>query len=131
MKTLIVEGDFTSRLQLHRILSPFGECHIAVNGKEAVAAFQSAGERGAPYSLVCLDIMMPGMHGRMVVKKIRSMEEARGVPYGRGVKVIMTTALDDPKNVFLAFESLCDAYILKPVKKAELIGNISFWGLIS
>jgi two-component system chemotaxis response regulator CheY len=37
MKTLIVEDDFTSRLLLQEILKRFGEIHIAVNGKEAVA----------------------------------------------------------------------------------------------
>jgi two-component system chemotaxis response regulator CheY len=42
MKTLIVEDDFTSRLFLQKILSPYGECHIAVNGNEAVQAFQMA-----------------------------------------------------------------------------------------
>ena len=46
MKTLIVEDDFTSRLLLQASLSPYGECHIAVNGREAVEAFQSAREAG-------------------------------------------------------------------------------------
>ena len=41
MKTLIVEDDFTSRLLLQTILSPYGECHIAINGREAVHAFAS------------------------------------------------------------------------------------------
>ena len=46
MRTLIVEDDFTSRLLLQSFLSPYGECHIAVNGKEAVAAFRAAQESG-------------------------------------------------------------------------------------
>ena len=44
MKTLIVEDDFTSRLLLQASLSAYGECHIAVNGKEAVEAFRTARE---------------------------------------------------------------------------------------
>ena len=42
MRTLIVEDDFASRLLLQTFLSRYGECHIAVNGKEAVAAFRAA-----------------------------------------------------------------------------------------
>ena len=46
MKTLIVEDDFTGRLLLQTLLSPYGECHIAVNGREAVDAFRRAMKRG-------------------------------------------------------------------------------------
>jgi two-component system chemotaxis response regulator CheY len=42
MKTLVVEDDFTGRLILHTFLSRYGECHIAVNGREAVDAFGAA-----------------------------------------------------------------------------------------
>jgi two-component system chemotaxis response regulator CheY len=131
MKTLIVEDDFTSRILLQQILSPFGECHIAVNGREAIEAFRSAGESRSSYDLVCLDVMMPEMDGQSVLKEIREMERARAVRPGHGVKVIMTTALDDPRNVFDAFKSLCDAYLVKPIKKAELIRRIRSFGLIS
>ena len=36
MKTLIVEDDFVSRRLLQAILSPYGRCEVATNGKEAV-----------------------------------------------------------------------------------------------
>jgi len=130
MKTLIVEDDFTSRLLLQQILSPFGECHMAVNGREAVEAFRSAGEKNNSYDLVCLDIMMPEMDGRSALKEIREMEHARAVHPSEGVKVIMTTALNDPRNVVGAFKALCDAYLFKPIKKAELVRQIRSFGLI-
>jgi len=49
MRTLIVEDDFTSRLLLQTFLAKYGECHVAVNGKEAVAAFKAAEESGQYY----------------------------------------------------------------------------------
>ena len=52
MKTLIVEDDFTSRLLLQTFLSRYGECHLAVNGKEAVEAFRMALDNGSPYNLI-------------------------------------------------------------------------------
>jgi two-component system, chemotaxis family, chemotaxis protein CheY len=130
MKTLIVEDDFTSRLLLQKILSPYGESHIAVNGKEAIEAFMLAWAEGRLYDLICLDIMMPEMDGQEVLKRIRNMENLEGVLPGRGVKVIMTTALKDKENVFTAFNEQCDAYLIKPVDKARLLGQIREFGLI-
>jgi len=40
MRTLIVEDDFTSRYLLQSFLAPYGECHSALNGREAVDAFR-------------------------------------------------------------------------------------------
>lgn len=131
MKILIVEDDFTSRLLLQKILSSYGECHIAVNGKEAMDAFGLALSEGHPYHLICLDIMMPEMDGMEVLSTIRSMEEENGVNSSAGVKIIMTTALGDPKNVVGAFKSLCDAYLVKPVNKSKLLDYLRSFGLIT
>ncbi|MGO9893147.1 MAG: response regulator [Bryobacteraceae bacterium] len=130
MRTLIVEDDFTSRLVLQTFLSRYGECHIAVNGKEAVAAFRSALEGGEGYDLVCMDIMMPEMDGREAVNRIRALEQARGIPSTSGAKIIMTTALKDMKEMARCFEELCDAYLMKPVKLAELLNQIRLYGLV-
>ena len=59
MRTLIVEDDFTSRLLLQTILAKYGECHIAINGKEAVDAFRLSKQNRNSYDLICMDIMMP------------------------------------------------------------------------
>ncbi len=130
MKTLIVEDDFVSRLLLQTILSPYGECHIAVNGREALDAFRLAGNGGRQYDLICLDIMLPEMDGHAVLKEIRILEEAEGIPFNRGVKIIMTTALHDPNTVVSAFHSLCNAYMVKPVDMVELLNHIESFGLI-
>ena len=95
MKALIVEDDFTSRLFLQTFLSRYGECHVAVNGKEAVEAFRLATNNGSPYDLICMDIMMPEMDGQEAVRQMRALEDAGGVLSHRGVKIIMTTAVTD------------------------------------
>jgi two-component system chemotaxis response regulator CheY len=124
MRTLIVEDDFTSRLLLQSFLSEFGECHIAVNGREAVAAFRAAQEGKQAYDLICLDIMMPEMDGHTALREIRAMEEAAGTLPTQRVKVIMTTALNDIQNVVESLKESCDAYMLKPIHKKELVGHI-------
>ena len=129
MKTLIVEDDFTSRLLMQAILSPHGECHIAVNGREAIQAFRLARSQGRPYDLVCLDIMMPELDGHAVLKALRAAEEAEGILIGDGAKVVMTTALTDTGNVFNAFREMCDGYVAKPIDKAKLLGLLASLGL--
>ncbi len=121
MKVLIVEDDFTSRLLLQKLLAPYGEGHIAVNGREAVSAFRGALESGQPYDLVCLDIMMPEKNGHEALKEMRALEENRAIVSTRGAKIIMTTALGDIKNVTSAYDALCDGYLVKPIDKAKLI----------
>jgi two-component system, chemotaxis family, chemotaxis protein CheY len=129
MKTLIVEDDFTSRLFLQTILSRYGECHIAVNGKEAVEACRSAGEGGQRYDLICMDIMMPEMDGLTAMRAIREQEAAAGI-FTKGAKIIMTTALGDIKDVSAAFQELCDSYIMKPINARKLLQDLKGFGLI-
>jgi len=130
MKTLIVEDDFTSRLLLQEFLKQYGPVHVAVNGKEAVAATNAALESGEHYDLICLDIMMPEMDGYEALHSIRNAEEVRGITSSHGTKIVMTTALDDMKNVMQAFHGLCDAYLYKPIEKAQLLEQVRGFGLI-
>lgn len=130
MKTLIVEDDFTSRLLLQGILKPHGTAQIAVTGREAVDAVKAALDAGEPYDLICRDIMMPEMDGFEALKKIRGLEEARAIFPPRTVKIFMTTALDELRNVIEAFRGLCDAYLVKPVDKAKMFDLLSEHGLI-
>jgi two-component system chemotaxis response regulator CheY len=119
-----VEDDFASRILLQTMLSRYGECHIAVNGREAVEAFQRAWKSGCGYDLICMDIMMPEMDGQAALVEIREIEAAAGILSCDGAKVIMTTALDQPKSVVRAFYELCDAYLVKPIDTARLMEHL-------
>jgi two-component system, chemotaxis family, chemotaxis protein CheY len=130
MKILIVEDDFTSRVVMQEFLKPYGDCHIAVNGIEAVEAFRLAASQNPPYDLICLDIMMPELGGHEALTQIRTEEEAKGVPPEKAVKIIMTTALSDPKNVMKAFSEQCEAYLVKPVKRDKLVQTLRDLNLI-
>jgi len=131
MKILVVEDDFTSRLLLQEILKLYGCVDLAVDGQEAVAAVKEAIDNGEPYKLICLDIMMPAKDGQVTLQEIRAMEEAAGILSSDGVKIIMTTALGDPRNVMASYHSLCDAYIVKPIDKAKLSAELKRLGLTS
>jgi two-component system chemotaxis response regulator CheY len=131
VKTLIVEDDFTSRLLLQGLLQPFGPCHIAVNGREAVKAARDAIAGKEPYNLICIDIMMPEMDGQEALREIRALETEAGILSSDGSKIIMTTALDDKKNVMSAFREQCDAYLVKPIDRDKLLENLRSLHLIA
>jgi len=131
MKTLAVDDDLTCRKLLGRLLGSLGLCDIAVNGEEAVILFEQALAKNAPYHLICLDIMMPGLDGQGVLKKIRSLEEEHGIRGLDQAKIIMTTALNDRKNILEGFRSQCDGYLVKPIRKTVLFEKLEELGLLA
>ena len=130
MRILIAEDDFMSRRVLTKYLAPYGECEVAVDGLEAVEAFAQAMADQKNYGLVCLDIMMPGIDGQEVLKIIRLKEKEAGILPQNEAKIIMTTALQTPKDVFDAFyRGGCTSYIPKPIEKATLVRHLEDLGI--
>ncbi|MFA5072625.1 MAG: response regulator [Nitrospirota bacterium] len=129
MRILIVEDDFISRSLIAKFLAPYGKCDMAVNGREALLAFDMAREEGNPYTLMALDIMLPEIDGHEVLRQIREKEAALKVPLDDCIKVVMTTCLGDSKNMIKSFNSLCEAYLIKPISKDKLIEVIKKLGL--
>jgi len=130
MRILIVEDDFMSRKVLTKYLAPYGECEIAVNGIEAVEAFTQALADNSKYGLICLDIMMPEINGQEVLKIIREKEKTLGILPQNEVKIIMTTALQTPKDVFEAYyRGGCTSYLPKPLERKILIKYLDDLGI--
>lgn len=130
MRILIVEDDFVGRKVMQRLLREYGDCDIAVDGLEAVKAFDLAWEAGTPYDVLFLDIMMPNMTGHDALRIIRAKEKERGIPSAKEVKVIMTSALDDVKNVTQSFfHGGATAYLVKPIEREKLLDELAKLGL--
>lgn len=119
MRILLAEDDFVTRKFMTGFLSKYGECDVTVDGMEAVDAFMMALEDEEPYDLVVLDIMMPVMDGYQALMGIRNLEKERNIPEEKQAKVIMATALNDEKNVKMAFELGCTVYSGKPIDQEK------------
>ncbi|MBF0319176.1 MAG: response regulator [Nitrospirae bacterium] len=131
MKVLVVEDDFTSRRLLQKLLAPYGACDVAINGREAVEAFTRAIEAADPYDLVCLDIMMPELDGMEALKLMRDKEKFAKIKPSNEAKIIMTTALDSPKDIIEAYYSGgCTDYLVKPIDTKKLLTLLRDYGLI-
>lgn len=125
MKCLIAEDHLLSRRILKELLSPECDCDIAVNGQEAIDSFMLAHESKCPYDAIFLDIMMPIVDGLEALQCIRTLERKMEIPHHLAVKVIMTTALDDPHTVISSFNDCqADAFIVKPLSRHKLVKEL-------
>jgi len=131
LKILLVEDNFSDRYLIQKMLASHGEVIIAVNGIEAVRAFQEALDQNEPYDLICLDIMMPEKDGITALREIRQIEKSNNILVGRGVKIIMTTSLGSPKQVMRAFDEMCNGYLVKPIMKSQLDQLLKKFNLVT
>lgn len=124
LKILIADDDFSSRKIMKAFLENYGTIDMTVDGEETLFAFKTAMKEGDPYDLICLDIMMPKVDGQEVLREIRQIEKEKDVYGKNAVKVVMTTALDDPQNVMESFKSDATGYITKPFDEDDFITTL-------
>lgn len=121
MRILIAEDDMDYRRFLLKLLSKYGECDVVIDGLEALDAYLISIRNDKPYSLICLDIMMPKVNGVKVLKAIRDLEAQKGILPEKRSKIIIITVLAESQLVKDAFEIGCEAYITKPIDIQKLI----------
>jgi predicted signal transduction protein with EAL and GGDEF domain/DNA-binding response OmpR family regulator len=102
---LVVDDEELNRDMLGRRLrrAGFGVA-LACDGAEALAAIASGG-----IDLVLLDVMMPGMSGLEVVRRVRTGAGTAHLP------IIMVTAKTQSGDVVEALDSGADDYVTKPI----------------
>ncbi|MGB8413319.1 MAG: response regulator [Candidatus Binatus sp.] len=88
----------------------------AEDGAAAVEKF-----RTGIYDLVLMDIEMPIMDGYSATRAIRAMEKETGRPR---IPIIALTASAFAEALGKAIDAGCDAYVVKPVKKATLLAAV-------
>ncbi|MFQ9514424.1 MAG: response regulator transcription factor [Eubacterium sp.] len=108
---LIVEDDANINELLKEALSKEGyECEQAFSGTEAGMLLEQKS-----YSVVLLDLMLPGMTGEQVLRGIRSRDNT---------PVIVLTAKDDMDEKIELLTGGADDYITKPFEIKEVIARV-------
>lgn len=130
MKILIVDDDFTSRKLLLKTLESYGECDLACNGLEAVAAFEAAHLDQNAYQIILLDILMPEMDGHGVLKFIREFELKNNIYKPHATRIAMATTLTDKGTIIESFRDQCDGYITKPYTRDSILTQLQKFNIL-
>jgi CheY-like chemotaxis protein len=119
LRTLVVDDNETNRLLLSEMVSSMGAIvSVVASGAEALSTIDRAAAAGTPYRLLLLDCRMPGMDGFQVVRALRKRGEHQ-------MTVLMLTSDDLGLQLARLRELRLDAYLVKPVRRAELLEAIS------
>ncbi|MFA6286326.1 MAG: response regulator [Opitutaceae bacterium] len=111
---LVVDDIAANRETLRELLDP-ENCRL-VEAADGKTALRMAAE--SPPDLVLLDVMMPGMDGFEVCRKLRADTRLAEVP------VIMVTALDDQASRLAGLEAGADDFVTKPFNRFELRARV-------
>jgi putative two-component system response regulator len=114
--TILIVDDMPANIDvLREVLRERYLLKIATNGMRALEIVAGP----APPDLVLLDIMMPGMDGYEVCRRMKVGRSTRHVP------VIFVTAIDDIENEARGFEAGCVDYIIKPVSEPLVLARVA------
>ncbi|MBS0279547.1 MAG: PleD family two-component system response regulator [Proteobacteria bacterium] len=112
---VLVVDDIMSNVKLleAKLTAEYFDVVTAFNGLECLARM----EENVP-DIVLLDVMMPGMDGFEVCRRIKSNPKIAHVP------VVMVTALDQPADRVAGLEAGADDFLTKPVDDAALFARV-------
>lgn len=113
-RVLVVDDvDANVKLLEARLTAEYLEVRTARSGREALEI--CANKRA---DVVLLDVMMPGMDGFEVCRRLKSEPRTQHIP------VIMVTALDHPSDRVKGLEAGADDFLTKPVDDIALVKRV-------
>jgi two-component system sensor histidine kinase/response regulator len=110
-RVLIVDDEPANRALLRAYLANQG--HELVEADSGQAALERAAD--APPDLVLLDVLMPGLDGFEVCRRLRSAQTDGFLP------IVLVSALTDPDSRRGGLEAGADEFLSKPVDRQELL----------
>ncbi|MBW1804059.1 MAG: response regulator [Deltaproteobacteria bacterium] len=110
--TILIVDDEEKNIKLVKAMLMSEDYHTigVLSGEEALKIV----DQQAP-DVILLDVMMPGIDGFEVCKRLKQDEETKGIP------ILMATALRDREHRIRAMESGADDFLSKPLDKTELL----------
>ncbi|WP_104018892.1 ATP-binding protein [Roseovarius nitratireducens] len=118
LNVLAVDDNATNRLLLERYFANSGaDLRLAASGTEAVALYTEH-----QTDIVLMDVSMPGMDGYQATGLIRTQEAAQGLAPAH-VVAVSANILDQHREA--ARLAGMDAFLGKPLRKADLIAHVS------
>ena len=113
-KVLVVDDAELNIEILMSLLSAEYDILVALSGEEALEIIDSITD----VDLILLDVMMPGMDGFEVTKRLKSNDKTKDIP------IVFVTAKTDEDTIEKAYDIGGSDYITKPVKPKELFVRV-------
>ena len=112
---VLVVDDILSNVKLleAKLTAEYFEVVTAFNGQEALAKIEACDP-----DIVLLDVMMPGMDGFEVCRRIKKNPKTAHVP------VVMVTALDQSTDRVAGLDAGADDFLTKPVDDSALFSRV-------
>ncbi len=119
LRVLVVDDVPVARQALVMMLQRLSfQVDSVGSGPEALGAVQQAEEQGAPYAMVCLDMIMPGMDGLQTAAALRSLA-LQDRPH-----LVMVTAVDEGELPQQLNSQGIEAVLQKPVTSSDLFDTL-------
>jgi DNA-binding response OmpR family regulator len=115
MKIAIIEDDETIRNLLRMTIAAAGLGNTVASSRGDEGLELVLGERP---DVVLLDLMLPGLDGVSVCRRIRRNPETAGTG------IIMLTAKSETEDVVAGLDAGADDYVTKPFSRSELLARI-------
>ena len=112
MQVLVVEDERRMAELLERTLQEEG--HQVIVARDGREGFEMA--RCSPFDVIVLDVMLPGMNGVAVARKLRECRNQ--------TPVLMLTARDAPADIVKGLDSGADDYLTKPFSIDILLARL-------
>ncbi|MGZ8405836.1 MAG: response regulator [Nitrospira sp.] len=114
-RVLIVDDNESNRLILHHLVSGWGMVDdLAEDAKSALHRIAEATQRGIPYDLAILDVIMPGKDGLQLARELQSH------PAATGIRLVVMTSILQRGHAEQARQAGVMGYLPKPVRHDEL-----------
>lgn len=115
MKILVIDDDTELAGAMQPVLKNYSIDLDSAESPESGLEKMRTGD----YDLVLLDIMLPGVNGFELCRRIRTSQEGYN-----SIPIIMLTAMGDLTDLVVGLEAGADDYVTKPFEPRELVARI-------
>lgn len=114
LSVLVVDDDKTNRSLMGKLVEHLNfDVKVAASGQEALTKLSLQ-----PADIVLLDLLMPGMDGFEVARRIRVMPGLERTP------IVVISALESMESIVQAIEAGADDYLIKPIRVPILAAKL-------
>ena len=111
---LTIEDDAAQRRMIQKALEKRG--YVVFTAENGEQGLQMAQVRKP--DLILLDVIMPGIDGKEVCKRLKAYEETKDIP------VLFLTSIDAPKEIVEHYYIGGEIHLTKPINARELVAQV-------